>query len=273
MSREFVEFFASFRLTPAQRRISQTLVEHSNDVPSLTASEVAELANVSQPSVTRLAVAVGYSGYAELRHALVQLLNASPSGSELDEPNEFQRAINSEIENLRALGVRLSDRTRIRQAGALIVGAPVVVALGHRSAAHIAGYFGHFASRVHGDVRVLTCAGSELAESLAAARSVGAGVLVAFLHAPYPADTIDALEFAQQLGFRLVLISDSDVVSGSDWAEVLLRADISSRLIFDTHAATFTAASLLVQAICDEDPVGVQRRLEEQERSLRGRRV
>lgn len=86
MSREFVEFFAGFRLTPAQRRIAQTLVEHSNDVPSMSATEVAELANVSQPSVTRLAAAVGWSGYKEFRSALIELLRRSPAGSELEEP-------------------------------------------------------------------------------------------------------------------------------------------------------------------------------------------
>lgn len=273
MSRQFVEFFASFRLTPAQRRIAQTLVEHSGDVPSLSASEVAMLANVSQPSVTRLAVAVGYAGYTEFRQALIEMLAQSPAGSELEEPNEYQRAINSEIENLRALGSRLADRTAIRKAGAQIMDSPVVVALGHRSAAHLAGYFGHYAAKVHADVRVITTAGSAMTDALLAARAVGAQTLVAFLTSRYPVDTVQALDYARELGFRLILLTDSEVAPGNEWADVLLRADSSSRLIFDSHAAAFLAASMLVQAMCDERPAQVQQRLEELEKSLKGRRV
>ncbi|WP_214108696.1 MurR/RpiR family transcriptional regulator [Acrocarpospora catenulata] len=273
MSRQFVEFFASFRLTPAQRRIAQTLVEHSGDVPYLSASEVATMANVSQPSVTRLAVAVGYTGYAEFRQALIEMLALSPSGSELEEPNEYQRAVNSETENLRALGARLVDRTAIRKAGADIMASPVAVALGHRSAAHLAGYFGHYAAKVHSDVRVITAAGSAMTDALLAARDVGAETLVAFLVSRYPVDTVQGLAYARELGFRLILLTDSDVAPGNEWADVLLRADSSSRLIFDSHAAALLAASMLVQAMCDEDPARVQRRLEDLERSLKGRRV
>lgn len=54
---------------------------------------------------------------------------------------------------------------------------------------------------------------------------------------------------------------------------MLLRAAPSSRLIFDTHAATLLTASMLVQAMCDEAPALVQRRLEDLETSIKGRRV
>lgn len=273
MSREFVEFFAGFRLTPAQRRIAQTLVEHSSEVPSMSATDVAALANVSQPSVTRLAAAVGYSGYKEFRSALIDMLRRSPSGSELDEPNEYQRAVNSEVENLQALGARLIERKPIRSAGARIMRSPVVVTMGHRAAAHLAGYFAHYAAKAHPDVRLVTSAGSEMTDSLLAARSVGASVIVAFVLPRYPVDTTQTLEFAHQLGFELILITDSDAAPGNQWAEVLLRADPSSRLIFDTHAATLLTASMLVQAMCDEAPVLVQQRLEDLEGSLKGRRV
>jgi len=273
MSREFVEFFAGFRLTPAQRRIAQTLVEHSSDVPSMSATEVAVLANVSQPSVTRLAAAVGYNGYKEFRSALIEMLRRSPSGSELEEPNEYQRAINSEVESFQALGARLSERKPMRAAGALIMRSPVIVTVGHRAAAHLAGYFAHYAAKAHPDVRLVTSAGSEMTDALLAARAVGAEVVVGFVLPRYPIDTTQALEFAHQLGFTLILITDSEAAPGNEWAEVLLRAAPSSRLIFDTHPATLLTASMLVQAMCDEAPALVQRRLEDLESSLKGRRV
>ncbi|MFL6111847.1 MAG: MurR/RpiR family transcriptional regulator, partial [Catenulispora sp.] len=58
-----VELFQGARLTPTQRRIAQSLVQHAPSVAYLSAAEVAQLAGVSQPSVTRFAMALGYAGY------------------------------------------------------------------------------------------------------------------------------------------------------------------------------------------------------------------
>ena len=49
------------RPTPAHRRIAQCLIENSAEIGFLSTMELAELANVSQPSVSRFAVALGRS--------------------------------------------------------------------------------------------------------------------------------------------------------------------------------------------------------------------
>lgn len=49
--------FEGHRLTPTQRRIAHSMVRRASDVPFLSSVELAELAGVSQPSVTRFAVA------------------------------------------------------------------------------------------------------------------------------------------------------------------------------------------------------------------------
>ncbi|WP_258015845.1 MurR/RpiR family transcriptional regulator [Streptomyces sp. AJS327] len=58
------------RLTPAQRRIAHCLVRHAHEAAFLSSVELAELAGVSQPSVTRFAVALGFDGYPALRREL-----------------------------------------------------------------------------------------------------------------------------------------------------------------------------------------------------------
>src|SRR5436190_2198866 len=52
--------FDGARLTPTQRRIAQCLLERGTRAAYLSSGEVAELARVSQPSVTRFAIALGY---------------------------------------------------------------------------------------------------------------------------------------------------------------------------------------------------------------------
>src|SRR6266511_814939 len=65
--------FEGHRLTPTQRRIAHSMVRRAADVPFLSSVELAELAGVSQPSVTRFAVALGFDGYPALRKQLREL--------------------------------------------------------------------------------------------------------------------------------------------------------------------------------------------------------
>src|ERR1700681_3182663 len=58
------------RLTPAQRRIAQCLTERFAEIGFLSSMELAQFANVSQPSVTRFAIALGFDGYLEMRKYL-----------------------------------------------------------------------------------------------------------------------------------------------------------------------------------------------------------
>src|ERR1700727_882936 len=58
------------RLSPAQRRIAQYLLDHMPDSAFLSSVVLAQRAGVSQPSVTRFAAALGFSGYPAFRDAL-----------------------------------------------------------------------------------------------------------------------------------------------------------------------------------------------------------
>ena len=62
--------FQRHRLSPAHRRIARFLLEHPDQAVYLTAGELGQRAQVSQPSVTRFAVTLGFAGYPELRDEL-----------------------------------------------------------------------------------------------------------------------------------------------------------------------------------------------------------
>src|ERR1700753_3066302 len=61
------------RLSPAQRRIAQYLLDHMPDAAFLSSVVLARRAGVSQPSVTRFAAALGFSGYPAFRDALREI--------------------------------------------------------------------------------------------------------------------------------------------------------------------------------------------------------
>jgi DNA-binding MurR/RpiR family transcriptional regulator len=255
------------RLTPTQRRIAQCLLEHAPTAAYLSAAEVADLAAVSQPSVTRFAIALGYDGYPALRRAL-RTPAAPPTSSENGQPsrNDVQHAVHAEVDNLNRLIERLadgtSDRDAIAAAARLLAATHPLPVLGLRAAAPLAAYFGYFAAKVRPDVRVLDHGGSLLTDQLEQARAAGATAMLGIVLPRHPRESLAALREARAAGLAVVALTDSPLGEVADAADVTLHARVSSHLVFDLHAAPMALAMVLLQAICDAAPAHAQARLE-----------
>src|SRR5881227_4022580 len=100
--------FDGVRLTPTQRRIAQCLLERGTRAAYLSSGEVAGLAGVSQPSVTRFAMALGYDGYPALRRALRDLDGSGPDTGPDSPDDEVQHAVRGEAQILTRLADRLT---------------------------------------------------------------------------------------------------------------------------------------------------------------------
>jgi DNA-binding MurR/RpiR family transcriptional regulator len=267
-----LDLFRGVRLTPTQRRIAHSLIRHAATAAYLSAAEVAELAGVSQPSVTRFAVALGHDGYPALRRRLRELIVA-PAGSSTENGNELQRAVRAEVSNLERLAGQLADRDRIAETGRLLAASRPLPVLGLRAAAPLAAYFAYFAAKVHPDVRVLDDGGSLLTDRLEQAAAAGANALLAFVLPRYPRETLDALREARAAGLTVVAITDSPVSPATEHAAVVLPAAVGTDLVFDLHTAPMTLAMVVLQAICDAAPAETQRRLEAFESSAARRQL
>jgi DNA-binding MurR/RpiR family transcriptional regulator len=248
-------------------------VEHAPAAAYLSAAEMASIAGVSQPSVTRFAIALGYDGYPALRRRLRELTAATGDTGPADGGNEMQTAVRAETDNLVRLADQLADPAPVTAAGAMLASSSPLPVLGLRSAAPLAAYFGYFAGKVHPDVRVVDGGGSVAVDRLEQARSAGATAMLAIVLPRYPREALDAMREARATGLSIVTITDSAVSPAADLADVTLPAAVGAQLVFDLHAAPMALAMVLLQAICDAAPARAQRRLEEFELSALRRQV
>ncbi|WBC09988.1 MurR/RpiR family transcriptional regulator [Micromonospora sp. WMMA1947] len=266
-----LDLFHGVRLTPTQRRIAHCLVRHAGAAAYLSAAEVAELAGVSQPSVTRFAMALGHDGYPALRRRLRELTVTGSAGPAAG--NALQRAVHAERDNLDRLAAQLADAGRVAEVGKLLAASRPLPVLGLRAAAPLAAYFAYFAAKVHPDVRVLDDGGSMLVDRLDQAAAAGATALLAFVLPRYPRETLDALREARDAGLTVVAITDSPVSPATEHAQVVLPAAVGADLVFDLHTAPMTLAMVVLQAICDAAPAETQNRLEAFESSAARRQL
>ncbi len=267
------------RLSPVQRRIAQYLLDHMPDSAFLSSVALAGRAGVSQPSVTRFAAALGFSGYPAFREALrgialdaVEHKGPVTSGRQQEaagpaQPrgNELQAAVADEIANLRALHEMLADPRAVAELGRELAASSPLAVLGLRLSAPLARYFGYLAERIHPDVRCLTCGGSLVYDGLLHAREAGGRWVLAFAMPRYPAETVRALRFARRAGLRTAVVTDARFVPFAGEADVLLTAGAGSRLLFDSHAAPMVLAAVLAQVMADAEPARARARLREHE--------
>jgi len=260
------------RLTPAQRRIAQCLTERSEEIGFLSSLELADLANVSQPSVTRFATALGFDGYLEMRKYLRSSITPAeiPTGARA---NRYQAAVLADIPNLSELAQSLAAQPEIDEIGKALADSRPLAVLGLRASAILARQFEFYASKVHSDIRLIVTGGSMVEDQLEQCLAAGARTLLVFMMPLYPRETVYALEFARQIGMRIVLVSDASYNDHQKLADMLLKARINSRLVFDSYAAPAALVSVLLDAMCNSMDGQAQKRLEEVDRSSRKRKV
>ncbi|QXE36519.1 MurR/RpiR family transcriptional regulator [Streptomyces sp. GMY02] len=255
------QLFEGHRLTPTQRRIAHSMVRRAGDAPFLSSVELAELAGVSQPSVTRFAVALGFDGYPALRRHLREVAPGAPAAGEADR-NEYQQAVRGEIENLRQLADLLADPGPVERAGRLLAASRPLPVLGLRAASSQARGFAYFAAKVHPDVRLLDEGGTMLADRIDGARGAGASTLLCFALPRHPKEVVDALAYARAAGLTVVTVADSAFAPVAKHSDLLIPAAVGTGLAFDTACAPMLLGRVLLEAMCDGLPEA-QARLEE----------
>ncbi|MEU1852780.1 MurR/RpiR family transcriptional regulator [Streptomyces sp. NPDC019990] len=255
------------RLSPGQRRIARYLIENITEAAFLSITDLADRVGVSQPSVTRFASAVGFSGYPALRERLQSIALGTLAGgpAEENQGNELQAAVDAEIDNLENLRRDFADPSRVIDVGRTLSSSTPLTVLGLRISVSLAEYFAYAARRIHPDVRLVTRGGSVAYDALLQSREAGGTWVVAFSMPRHARETLTAVRVARGAGLKVALITDLALGPLADEADAVFATGTGSRLVFDSYAAPCVVCAALLQAMTDADPERTQARLEEYE--------
>jgi len=203
------------RLPSAQRRVADLLARQYQRLAFLSAEEVGSLAGVSDSTVVRLAMALGYRGYADLQRAVREALdehlhpvhrirrdlNGVRAEGEL-----FDRLMAVDEASIRETRSRLAAESVVRAARTLAQ-ARVVYIIGLRGSYPLAFFLALHLGQVRSHVILLDARGGTALDPLASAQ--GGGVLVTIAMSRYSRLSVRAAEFARQRGLHVLAITDS----------------------------------------------------------------
>lgn len=236
---------AGLHLPPSQRRVVRYIVANPQDAALLTSTVLAERIGVSQATVTRVAVSLGFSGFAELRTELRRVLYDTPPVTGV------QPAVQAAIEHLETLRSMLDDPEPLDRAVDLLSASRPLPILGLRISAPLGLHVAYRLTRCHPDVRQIDRGDSVGADRVATAVHDGATALLCINLPRHAAETVSLLRCARGHGLAIVMLTDDAMAPGADLADVVFAVPIGTRLIFDSHAAPTVLASILVDGIAD----------------------
>ena len=242
------------RLSPKKKRVADMIMRDYKNIFLMTAREIAEKCGVSEPTIVRFSVDLGFSGYAEFLQYMKALLHTELTSSERlthtrpvsDEGSTIQRYCRNAIANLQNLVASVTE-DEFKKIARTIFDAGRVYVVGYRASATLAYHFGYLLKKVRDAVAVDTSLSWELTDALNESPPDTLMVVMAFPR--YPRRTIEMMKYARRCGVQTIGFSDtprSPIITLSDQYVII---DIEGVSFVDPFAHIIAFLGALVHEI------------------------
>lgn len=254
-----------------QKRIAEYVLSHYDKAAYLTASRLSTLVGVSESTVVRFAIELGFEGYPEFQHSLKELIRTRLTSFQrmevtdqiIGDGNVPEKVLLSDAERIRRTYEEL-DRVAFDEAVNRIVNAKNIYILGVRSSSYLAGFLNHSFRMIFDNVRLIqTTSSSDLFEQI---MRIGEGdVMIAISFPRYSKRVVNAVEFAREQHANIVALTDSRQSPLAAYADQLLAGQSDMASFVDSLVAPLSIINALIVAVSRRKKDEVSARLRELE--------
>lgn len=238
-----------------QRHIAAFMLEHYDKAAYMTAARLGALVGVSESTVVRFAIELGFNGYPELQQSLQELIRTKLTALQrieitndrIGDSDLLEKVLCSDIEKIKRTLEEI-DRDSFNSAVDAMIGANMIYIIGMRSSSSLASFMYHYLSLVFPHVRLVrTTSGSEVFEQLL--RISKGDVIIGISFPRYSKRIINALEYAKKQSAHVVAITDSVTSPIAASADDLLLAKSDMASFVDSLVAPLSIINALIVAI------------------------
>lgn len=238
-----------------QRRIALYITDFYDKAAFMTASRLGKTVGVSESTVVRFAVELGYDGYPSMQKAMQEMvLNRLTSVQRIGVTNDrlgdqdvVSMVLHGDAEKLRQTNETV-NRENFQNAVKAILKAKRVFVIGVRSASALASFIGYYLNYMFDNVHVVTTSGgSEMFEKLV---SVEAGdVVIAFSFPRYSTATIKGVQYCRSVGAVVVGLTNSNISPLAQNSDYVLVAKSDMVSLVDSLVAPLSLVNALLVAL------------------------
>ena len=217
-----------------QRRIASYIIASYDKAAFMTASKLGKRVNVSESTVVRFAVELGFDGYPSMQKALQEMVrNKLTSVQRIEVTNDrfgnqdvVSMVLQSDLESIRMTSETL-DRHALEQSVEAIIRARRIYIVGVRSSAAIATYMSFYFRNIFDNVKMIpSSATSEMIEQMVHVSNQD--VVIGISLPRYSTRTVKLMQFARENGTQVIAITDSIDAPAAKNADHVLMSVVDS---------------------------------------------
>lgn len=243
------------KFSKGQKLIGNYILNSYDKAAFMTASKIGKTVNVSESTVVRFAVELGYDGYPSMQKALQEMIrNKLTSVQRIEVANDrmgnqdiLTMVLQSDIDKIRSTLEETGHRD-FDDAVSSILQAKNIYVLGVRSSAPIANFLGFYFNLMFDNVRqVLTTSTSEMFEQIV--RLDPTDVVIGISFPRYSSLTVKAMRFARDRGAGVIALTDSHASPIARYANQVLLAKSDMISFVDSLVAPLSLVNALIVAV------------------------
>lgn len=238
-----------------QKRIAGYILEHYDKAAYMTASKMGALVGVSESTVVRFAIELGFEGYPEMQKSLQELIRmkltsvqrVEVTNSLIGEGDVLEKILVSDAEKIRRTLEEI-DHDAFEAAVDKIVAAEKIYIIGVRSSSSLAGFLNFNFRMMFDNVKfVQTTSGSEMFEQIMSINEND--VMIAISFPRYSKRIVNAVEYAHNAGADVISLTDSHQSPIAGLADQLLLARSDLVSFVDSLVAPLSIINAIIVAV------------------------
>jgi len=244
------------KFSKGQKKLADFIRNEYDKAAFMTAARMGEEVGVSESTVVRFAMALGYEGYPEFQKALGEVVRNRLNSIQrmevtygrIGQGEILTSVLQSDIEKIK-MTISAIDHTAFEMAVDTLVNARRIYVIGLRSCAPLASFLGFYLNLICENVSVINANGSsEIFEQLIRINEEDAIIGISFPR--YSMRTLKALEFASNRSAKVITLTDSihSPINLYSSCNLIARSDMAS--IVDSLVAPLSVVNALVVAMC-----------------------
>ena len=238
-----------------QKLIASYILKHYEKAAYLTASKLGAIVGVSESTVVRFAIELGYEGYPEFQHSLKEIIRnrltsfqrIEVTNNLIGDGNVLDKVLLSDADKIRRTMEEI-DHASFEEAVDRIVSANNIYIIGVRSSSSLAGFLNFNFRMIFDNVKfVQTTSGSEMFEQIM--RIKEGDVMIAISFPRYSKRIINAVEYAREKNANVIALTDSKLSPIAQYANELLIAQSDMASFVDSLVAPLSIINAMIVAV------------------------
>ena len=254
-----------------QQQITNYIINNYDKAAFMTAAALGQATNVSESTVVRFAIRLGYNGYRELQNDLQKLIkNKLTTIQRLNISKQdytslsqiISKTMKRDMSNIKT-AIQEIDEDAFRQSIELVLKAKRIYIVGLRSSYFLAGYLNFYLNFLFDNVKLIEFGPNDIFEQLLKLSSED--VIIVITYPRYSKKIVEVSQYAKKKGSKIITITDSLISPVAQKANVALIASGDMLSFIDSLVAPMSVINAFIIALGAEQSNSLNNYFEELE--------